>query len=807
MKILSPPGLHYPITVGELAKRRDDEVKRSDPLFTYFYETVVEEGDKWGETKEVKKRFPVKFEASIDGAIKEWFVKQGSVVQRPGVSLLEIEEPCTHETQFGGLCVDCGKDMTEVDYLTKEVNSDRATVNMTHDNIALLVSQKEASRAEEDSKKRLLSAKKLSLIVDLDQTVIHTTCERTIAEWQADPENPNYDAVKDVKSFQLADDAVSHVAANWYYVKMRPGLQDFFERMSKLYEMHIYTMATRAYAQAVAKIIDPERKYFGDRILSRDENYTDKLKSLHRLFPNNTDMAVIIDDRADIWGYSENLVRVPVFNFFPGAGDINASFLPKQQELVTQASKGKSVEIAPKAKMEIEGEAPAILSVAASPTETVPAEPIDGATNELEQQLLAMGAGESHEKLEEQAKEQEKVIIAQQTERPLLQQQLVLDKEDEEAEETETAEPAENGHSQSSEHHKHRHSLLHDDDRGLEVIEANLRLVHQTFYDEYRKHRVVPSGGRVAELKGEKSPKKRPRDGHVPDIAEIMPRIKGQTLDSCVIVFSGIIPLGMDVANSDFALWVKSFGAEISLNVNKYTTHVIANPDRKTTKVKKAARYPNIKIVNAEWMFQCCTQWKHVDETPYLIEMDDADRGGSPFEELEDDSINVSGDENGLEPIESPVQLDMSDDQWKSMGDELDDFLNESDGTEDASASESESVVSTNSTSKRKRKRDPESNDNSEDDDSDASINSASKLARRKRRTMERVTSLNTVVNADKSSGLPSPETTGPEEEQGEEDGKTFDPQGEGADLDSDFDDGLEAEMMAEFEKSGSEDI
>lgn len=231
---------------------------------------------------------------------------------------------------------------------------------------------------------------------------------------------------------------------------------------------------------------------------------------------------------------------------------------------------------------------------------------------------------------------------------------------------------------------------------------------------------------------------------------------------------------------------------------------MIANPGRKTTKVKQAARYPQIKIVNADWMFQCCTQWKRVDETPYLIELDDADRSGSPFGELEDDSLNVSGEDE--EPIESPVQLDMSDDAWKSMGDELDDFLNESDGTEDASASESESGVSTNSTSKLKRKREVDSVENSEGEDSDSSVNSASKLQRRKRRTMERVTSLTTVINADKSSGLPSPETTGPEEEQGEDDGNVFDPQGQGADLESDVDDGLEAEMMAEFERSGSED-
>ena len=29
------------------------------------------------------------------------------------IDLVEIEEPCTHETQFGGLCTNCGKDMTE----------------------------------------------------------------------------------------------------------------------------------------------------------------------------------------------------------------------------------------------------------------------------------------------------------------------------------------------------------------------------------------------------------------------------------------------------------------------------------------------------------------------------------------------------------------------------------------------------------------------------------------------------------------------------------------------------------------------
>lgn len=436
--------------------------------------------------------------------------------------------------------------MTKVDYLTKERNVNRATVNMTHDNTALLVSHDEAQRAEEDTKKRLLNSKKLTLIVDLDQTVIHTTCERTVAEWQADPENPNYEAVKDVQGFQLADDNIAAVASNWYYVKMRPGLKDFFDRLSKLYEMHVYTMATRAYAQAIMKIIDPERKYFGDRILSRDENYTDKLKSLARLF-QNTEMVVIIDDRADVWQYSPHLVRVPVFNFFPGAGDINASFLPKQLELVTQT---KDKAISPPGKDEhSDGEPSLTVSVAGKAAEPapVPVEPTNGDLTEIGQQLITLAAREGGEILEQQAKEQEKVIIAQQTERPLLQQQLMLDKEDAQAEGIDSSTEEQNGDAGHSDPPKVRHSVLNEDDRGLDIVEKHLVQVHRTFYDEYRKAKAVPAGGRIAQLKGEKSPKKRRLNETIPDVAEIMPRIKEEVLSGAVVVFSGIIPLGVDV--------------------------------------------------------------------------------------------------------------------------------------------------------------------------------------------------------------------------------------------------------------------
>lgn len=42
--------------------------------------------------------------------------------------------------------------------------------------------------------------------------------------------------------------------------------------MASKYEMHVYTMGTRAYAEKVCAAIDPSGQLFGGRILSRDES-------------------------------------------------------------------------------------------------------------------------------------------------------------------------------------------------------------------------------------------------------------------------------------------------------------------------------------------------------------------------------------------------------------------------------------------------------------------------------------------------------------------------------------------------------
>ncbi|SNX81916.1 related to FCP1 - TFIIF interacting component of CTD phosphatase [Melanopsichium pennsylvanicum] len=252
---------------------------------------------------------------------------------------MPAQEPCKHPVQLFGMCAVCGK---PVDADSEE----SASLSIMHSSAAVKVSAEEAQRLDSESTSHLLSQRKLALIVDLDQTVIHATVDPTVGEWMKDESNPNYEALKSVGKFRLGIDgeeikddndeslpkdsaaALKASRACWYYVKPRPGLPQILKQLSQKYELHVYTMGTRSYANCVCKLIDPDASIFGNRILSRDENGSLVRKSLNRLFPVDHSMVVIIDDREDVWGRSPNLLPVLPYEFFVGIGDINATFLP-----------------------------------------------------------------------------------------------------------------------------------------------------------------------------------------------------------------------------------------------------------------------------------------------------------------------------------------------------------------------------------------------------------------------------------------------------------------------------------------------
>ncbi|PGH18022.1 hypothetical protein AJ79_00648 [Helicocarpus griseus UAMH5409] len=645
--------LHYPITVTELLKRPGDQVQQGDAIFAYYYRTTVTEGDGLGNKYDVVKTFPTRFESYVDGDLVGWRIRVGDVIEGP-IDVAEIDEPCSHEVQFGGMCANCGKDMTEFNYNTEVLDSSRAPIRMVHDNSSLTVSEKEATRVEEDAKRRLLSSRRLSLVVDLDQTIIHATVDPTVAEWQQDKDNPNHEAVKDVRSFQLIDDGPG-MKGCWYYIKLRPGLEEFLREISELYELHIYTMGTRAYAQNIANIVDPDRKIFGDRILSRDESGSLTAKNLQRLFPVDTKMVVIIDDRGDVWKWTDNLIKVSPYDFFVGIGDINSSFLPKKQEFKALPKAAKAKEADSKegevAKPTVNGEAGGKAGIEVSALE----------------QLVTMGGGDNPVLLQEQANEQEEAIAHQVEERPLLQKQKQLDAEDDAAEVIATGENGDLSSDDSQDSQRHRHHLLDDNDSELYQLQQRLQAVHKAFFDEYDKRRTNSLGGRVSTLRGERqhSKDKGVDLRIVPDIKIIMPQIKRPILESVVLVFSGVLPLGTDTQNADISLWAKSFGAAISQKISSRTTHLVAGRNR-TAKVREATRYPKVKIVTVQWLLDSMTQWRRLDEEPYLVPVHPEDRGepiGSGSSKASNgslDSLLSSSEEEDTSDVNSDAESDAS---------------------------------------------------------------------------------------------------------------------------------------------------
>ena len=55
------------------------------------------------------------------------------------------------------------------------------------------------------------------------------------------------------------------------FLSDRPRVREFLSYIKELYELHIYTMGTRAYATHVTRILDPSQDTFTERVLSRDD--------------------------------------------------------------------------------------------------------------------------------------------------------------------------------------------------------------------------------------------------------------------------------------------------------------------------------------------------------------------------------------------------------------------------------------------------------------------------------------------------------------------------------------------------------
>ncbi|XP_045502105.1 RNA polymerase II subunit A C-terminal domain phosphatase [Colias croceus] len=484
-----------------------------------------------------------KFKALRAGTIVSIKVKEGDIAE-PGGCLADLEE-CRHPTVMKDMCAECGADLRAEERQKQDV----AVVPMVHSVPELKVSEELAQKLGREDADRLLKDKKLVLLVDLDQTLVHTT---------NDDIPPN---VKGVLHFFLRGPGSP---GRWCHTRLRPRTQEFLESASKNYELHVCTFGARQYAHAVTELLDPEKKYFSHRILSRDECFDARTKSanLKALFPCGDNMVCIIDDREDVWKHAANLIHVRPYSFFQSTGDINAPPpLIEEKAKPNNVKNGSLIPQLPTLEAEPEKQEATQNNVKEN-----------SENNDTNSKIADKEVKDEEKKVNDKAEGNENAPVTE----AVPQWIETLDGQIE----------------------------IEDADDYLIYLEDILKRIHKHFYDMYEKmdHQTIP------------------------DLKFIIPEVKSKVLAGTSLVFSGLVPTHQRLETSRAYLVARSLGAEVTQDFTEKTTHLVAVRSG-TAKVNASRRMgegkTKVHVVTPEWLWTCAERWERVEERLYPLQ-----RGG-----------------------------------------------------------------------------------------------------------------------------------------------------------------------------------
>lgn len=208
------------------------------------------------------------------------------------------EDVCPpHPGFIKGMCVRCGK-----------IEEDESGVALSYIHKDLRLGSKEIDRLRGADLKNLLRAKKLILILDLDHTLLNST---RIAEVSAEEEYLKHQAMQ-----PDPDRSIYELHGMHLLTKLRPFVRTFLQEASKMFELYVYTMGERAYALEITKILDPDKVYFDNRIISQADSTKRHQKDLDIVLGAES-AVVIMDDTEIVWQrHKENLILMERYHFF-----------------------------------------------------------------------------------------------------------------------------------------------------------------------------------------------------------------------------------------------------------------------------------------------------------------------------------------------------------------------------------------------------------------------------------------------------------------------------------------------------------
>ncbi|KAI3718656.1 hypothetical protein L6452_19535 [Arctium lappa] len=155
--------------------------------------------------------------------------------------------------------------------------------------------QRERSKRMEEQKK-MFANHKLCLVLDLYHTLLNSAKDEMLKKKEEqDREKPHRHPFRSPRMGM--------------WTKLWPGIWNFLEKASKLYELHLYTMENKLYATEMAKVLDPKGVIFNGHVILRDDDGDNvdgnpKTNDLEGVLGMES-VVVIIDDSIRVWPHNK----------------------------------------------------------------------------------------------------------------------------------------------------------------------------------------------------------------------------------------------------------------------------------------------------------------------------------------------------------------------------------------------------------------------------------------------------------------------------------------------------------------------